>query len=60
MILETTLLKFEVMFESFRRRFKDKVPRGGREVGRTEGEEIRDKKRSSPAKRSGGLNAVDR
>jgi hypothetical protein len=53
-------VRLEVISEFLRRRFRESVPSGGRDVGRTEGEEMRDRKRSSPAKRSGGLNAVER
>jgi hypothetical protein len=53
-------VRLEVISEFLRRRFRESVPRGGRDVGRTEGEEMRDRSRSSPAKRSGGLNAVER
>jgi hypothetical protein len=52
--------RFEVILDSFRRRFKESVPRGGSEFGRTEGDEIRESNNNSPAKRSGGVKAVDR
>jgi len=53
-------VRLEVISEFFRRRLRESVPRGGSDVGRTEGEEMSDRNKSSPAKRSGGLNAVER
>lgn len=52
--------RLPVIEESFRRRLRESVPRGGRDVGRTEGDERSDRNDSSPAKRSGGLKAVER
>jgi hypothetical protein len=57
---DTICSRFEVIVESLRRRLRERVPKGGRDVGRTDGDEIRDRNSSSPAKRSGGLNAVER
>lgn len=45
---------------SLRRKFRDKVPSGGRAVGRTEGEERSERSKSSAASLSGGEKAVER
>lgn len=52
--------RFSVILDSFRRKFRDKVPNGGRAVGREAGDERSERRSNSPANLSGGVKADDR